>query len=149
MHTQNGIVYASHSSDARVSPLVVRSFSHFLCHTSKGTFATCLSYHQRLASVCFLILITLQHTVYQIPKWTPVIFTPTLLQSMLIHKENIVLEARIQVWLEPQMDHDVVVMAIDVGIDTVEALEKLADGGGEVLGEGDADAGGEGGFIVD
>jgi hypothetical protein len=68
---------------------------------------------------------------------------------MLIYKENIVLEARIEVWLEPQMDHDVVVMTIDVGIDTVEALEKLANGGGEVLGEGDADAGGEGRFVVD
>ena len=45
-------------------------------------------------------------------------------------------------------DHGVV-MAVDVRVDAVQALEELADDGGEVLGKGDADAGGEGGFVVD
>ena len=47
------------------------------------------------------------------------------------------------------MHHDGVVVTVDVRVHAVESLEDLADGAGEGFGEGDADAGGEGGFVVD
>jgi hypothetical protein len=67
---------------------------------------------------------------------------------MLINEEDIVLEARIQVRLEAQLDDDGVVVAVDVCVDAVQALEHVADEGGKRLGEGDADARGEHGFVV-
>lgn len=45
-------------------------------------------------------------------------------------------------------DHRVV-MAVDVCVDAIQALEDLADGGRKVFGERHADAGREGGFVVD
>jgi hypothetical protein len=57
---------------------------------------------------------------------------------MLIDEENIVLEAGIEMRFKPQLDDDGVVVAVDVGVDAVEALEHVADEGWEGLGEGDA-----------
>ena len=42
-----------------------------------------------------------------------------------------------------------VVMAVDMRVDPIQPLEELSDDGGEGLREGDADAGGEGGLVVD
>jgi hypothetical protein len=55
---------------------------------------------------------------------------------MLIHKQDVVLEARIEMWLEAQVHNDRVVVAVDVGVDSVEAFEELAQGGREVFRKG-------------
>jgi hypothetical protein len=54
-----------------------------------------------------------------------------------IDEEHVVLEAGVQVRFESQMDDDRVVMAVDVGVDTVEAFEDLAEEAGESLWERD------------
>lgn len=54
---------------------------------------------------------------------------------MLIYEQNVVLEAGVEMWLETQVDNDRVVVAVDVRIDAIEALEDLADGLPKVLGE--------------
>lgn len=68
---------------------------------------------------------------------------------MLIDEQDIVLEARVQMRLEAQLNDDRVVVAVDVRIDTVQALEHVADERGEGLGEGHADARGKHGLVVD
>jgi hypothetical protein len=68
---------------------------------------------------------------------------------MLIDEEDVVLEACIEMWLEAQLHDDRVVVAVDVCVDAVQAFEDLLDGCLEVFGEGDADAAGENGFVVD
>ena len=45
---------------------------------------------------------------------------------MLVDEEDVVFEARVQVWFETQMHNHRVVVAVYVGVDTVEALEELA-----------------------
>lgn len=57
---------------------------------------------------------------------------------MLIHEEDIVLEAGVEVRLEAELDDDWIVVAVDVGVDAVEALEHCAEEGWEGFGEGDA-----------
>lgn len=66
-----------------------------------------------------------------------------------MHEEDVVLEARIEMWFQPQLHDNGVVVAVDMCVDAVEALEDLLDGRSEGFGEGDADAGGEDGFVVD
>lgn len=56
---------------------------------------------------------------------------------MFIDKQDVVLEAGIQMWLEAEVHHDRVVMAVDMGVDTVQALEDLTKKTGECLGKGD------------
>lgn len=68
---------------------------------------------------------------------------------MLIDKQHIVLEARVEMRLETQLDDDGVVVAVNVCVYTVQALEHVADKGGEGLGEGDADARREHLLVVD
>jgi hypothetical protein len=67
---------------------------------------------------------------------------------MLIHKQDVVLEARVEMRLEAQMAYDWVVVAVDMGVDSVEAFEELAQGCGKMFRKGDADAGREGCFVV-
>jgi hypothetical protein len=67
---------------------------------------------------------------------------------MLIHKQDVVLEARIEMWLEAQVHNDRVVVAVDVGVDSVEAFEELAQGGREVFRKGDTDARRKGCLVV-
>jgi hypothetical protein len=57
---------------------------------------------------------------------------------VLIDEQYILLEAGVEVRFQPQLADDGVVMAVDVGVDTIHALEDLADVRGEGLGEGDA-----------
>ena len=57
---------------------------------------------------------------------------------MLINEKYIMLEARIEMWLQTQLDNDRIMMTVDVGVDAVETFEDLADEGGESFGEGDA-----------
>jgi len=46
------------------------------------------------------------------------------------------------------MHDDLIVMAVDVCVDSVKALEELTEGGREVFREGNTDAGREGRFVV-
>lgn len=80
-------------------------------------------------------LITPQHAVDQITKRSPVILSTG--QLMFIDEQDVVLEAGVQMWLETEVNHDRVVMAVDMGVDTVQTLENLAEKTGESLGEGD------------
>jgi hypothetical protein len=68
---------------------------------------------------------------------------------MLVDKQYIVLEARVQVRLETQLDYDRVVMAVNVGVDAVQALEHVSDEGGKGLGERHADPAWEHLLVVD
>ena len=68
---------------------------------------------------------------------------------MLVDEQDVLLEAGVEVGLEAQLADDGVVMAVDVGVDAVHALEDLADQGREGLGEGHADAAGHDGLVVD
>lgn len=40
-------------------------------------------------------------------------------------------------------------MAVDMGVDTIQPFEELAESGGESFGKGDTDARGKVGFVVD
>lgn len=68
---------------------------------------------------------------------------------MLVDEQDVVLEAGVEMRLETESDDDRVVVAVDVRVDAVEALEKLTDQGRELLGEGDTNARGEHGLVID
>lgn len=55
---------------------------------------------------------------------------------MFIDEQDVVLEASIQMWLEAEVYHDRVVVAVDMGVDTVQALEDLPEETGECLRKG-------------
>jgi hypothetical protein len=46
---------------------------------------------------------------------------------VLIDEQDVVLEAGVQVWLETEVYHDGVVVAVDMGVDSVQTLEDLAE----------------------
>jgi hypothetical protein len=46
---------------------------------------------------------------------------------VLVDEENVVLEAGVEVSFKTELADDRVVMAVDVGVDTVHSLEDLAD----------------------
>lgn len=79
--------------------------------------------------------VTPQHAIDQITERAPVIF-PTG-QLMFVNEQDVVLEAGVQMRLETEVHHDRVVVAVDMSVDTVQALEDLAEETGECLGEGD------------
>lgn len=56
---------------------------------------------------------------------------------MLIDKENIMLEAGVEMGLEAELTDDGIVVAVDMSVDTVHAFEYLADHAGEGFGEWD------------
>lgn len=58
------------------------------------------------------------------------------------------LKASVEMRLKAQVHDDWIVMAVDVRVHSVEALEELPEGGREVFREGDTDAGREGRFVV-
>lgn len=55
---------------------------------------------------------------------------------MLINKQHVVLEASVEMWFQAQLDNDRVVVAVDVGVDSVKALEDLTDQGWECFRKG-------------
>ena len=57
---------------------------------------------------------------------------------MFIHKQDIVLETGVEMWLESQVDNDGVMMTVDMGIHAVETLEDLTDQTWECFGKGNA-----------
>lgn len=75
----------------------------------------------------------LQHTLHKLSQGAPVVLTRC--QLMLIHKQHIMLEARIQMWLKSQLQDDWVVVAVDMSVDTVETLEHLSEESWEGFGE--------------
>jgi hypothetical protein len=60
-----------------------------------------------------------------------------------------VLEASIEMGLHAQRDDDRIVVTVNMGVHSVQALEDLLQARTEGFGEGDADAGGEDGFVID
>src|SRR3569833_206917 len=92
-------------------------------------------------------LVAPQHALHKVAEWAPEILAAG--QVVLIDEEHVLLEAGIEMRLEPQLSNDGVVMAVFVGVDSVHALEFLLHQGRERLGERDADAAGEDGFVVD
>lgn len=82
------------------------------------------------------ILVTAQHTVHQITQRPPVVLPAR--QFVLVDKQDVMLEAGVQVWLETEMYHNWVVMAVDVGVDSVQTLEDLSEETWEGLGERNA-----------
>lgn len=80
--------------------------------------------------------VTPQHALHQIPQRSPEIL-PTR-QPMLVNKQHVMLETGVQVRLQAQLHHHRVVMAVNMRIDTVQALEDLSRETGESFGEGDA-----------
>ena len=78
-------------------------------------------------------LVTAQHTVHQITQRPPVIF-PTR-ELVLIDKQDIVFEASVEVRLKTEVHDYRVVVAVNMSVNTVQALEDLADETGEGLGK--------------
>ena len=56
---------------------------------------------------------------------------------MLVDKQDVLLEACVEMGLEAELADDGVVVAVNVGVHTVHTLEDLADEGRERLGERD------------
>lgn len=59
------------------------------------------------------------------------------------------LETRVEMRLEAEVHDDGIVMAVDVRVDAIQALEDVADTLWEVFGEGNANARWEGGLVID
>lgn len=57
---------------------------------------------------------------------------------MLVDEQDILLEAGVEVGLETKLADDGIVVAVDVGVDTIHALEDLTDKRRETLREGNA-----------
>jgi hypothetical protein len=91
-------------------------------------------------------LVALQHALNQVAQGSPVILAAG--EVVLVDEEDVLLEAGVEVGLEAELADDGVVVAVNVGVDAVHALEDLADEAGELLGEGDADARGQDGLVV-
>lgn len=101
-----------------------------------------------LSSFSFdLLLITLQHALDQVAEGAPEVLARG--EAVLVDEEDVLLEACVEVGLEAELADDGVVVAVDMGVDAVHALEDLADERGEGLGEGDADARGHHRLVVD
>jgi hypothetical protein len=57
---------------------------------------------------------------------------------VLVDKQDVMLEASVQMWFETKMDHDGVVVAVDVCVDSIQTLEDLSEETGKGLGERNA-----------
>ena len=68
---------------------------------------------------------------------------------MLVDEENVVLEARVEMRLQSKLDDDRVVVAVDVSVDAVEALEHVANEGWKGLRERYTDTAGEHLLVID
>ena len=67
--------------------------------------------------------ITLKHAVYQITQRTPKIFAAR--KVVFVDKQDIVLEACVQMRLQSELHNDRVMMTVDVRVHAIEPLEKL------------------------
>jgi hypothetical protein len=72
-----------------------------------------------------------EHALHQLSQrsipLTPLAATALVSQPKLLDKQDVMLEAGVQVRLQTQTAHDRVVVAVDVCVDPVQSLEDLAD----------------------
>jgi len=94
-----------------------------------------------------LILIAPQHTLDKVAQGTPEILAAG--KAVLVDEEDVLLEAGVEVGLEAELADNGVVVAVDVGVDTVHALEDLTHSLRERLRERHADTRGEHALVVD
>jgi hypothetical protein len=92
-------------------------------------------------------LVAPQHALDQVAQRTPVVLAAC--EVVLIDEQHVLLKAGVEVWLQTQFPDDGVVVAVDVCIHPVHALEDLPHQRGERLGEGHADAGRQHRLVVD
>ena len=85
-------------------------------------------------------LITPQHAVDQVSQRAPKVLATG--QTMLINEENVVLEARVQMGLEPKLYNNRVMVTVDMGVHSVESFEDLTDQDWECFREGNTYASG-------
>lgn len=78
-------------------------------------------------------LIAAQHAINEIPERSPVIFSAG--EVMLVYEQDVMLEARVEMRLESKMHNHGVVMAVDMGVYSVEALKHLTQEARKGLGE--------------
>lgn len=69
--------------------------------------------------------IALQHALNKVTKWSPEILACTR-ETVFINKQDVMLEAGVQMRFEAQLNDDGVVMTVDVRIDTIESLEDVS-----------------------
>ena len=68
-------------------------------------------------------LIALEHALNKVPQRAPKILAAG--KIVFIYEKDIVLEACVEVRFESELDNDRVMVAVNVGVDSVQALEKL------------------------
>lgn len=77
--------------------------------------------------------VTAQHALDEISQRPPEVLP--IRQPVLIDKQDIVLEARVEVWFKTQVDHNRVVVTVDVRVRPIQPLEDLTKKTRERLGE--------------
>lgn len=73
-----------------------------------------------------------QHALHQISQWTKpfgLFSTFFVGQTELLYEQDVMLEARVQMCLEPQPSHDTVVVAVNMCVNAIQALEDGSDRG--------------------
>lgn len=80
-----------------------------------------------------MTLIALQHAINQISQGTPVVAAAG--EAVLVDEQDVLLEACVEMGLEAELADDGIVVAVNVCVDAVHALEDLADESGKRLGE--------------
>ena len=75
--------------------------------------------------LCLSPSVTPQHAFHQIPQRTPEVFPAR--QLVFIDKQDVMLEARVEMRLQTQVNDNWVVMTVDVCVNSVKALEDLSD----------------------
>lgn len=83
--------------------------------------------------IYYACLITSKHAFDQFAQRSPIVLS--LCQAVLINKEDVVLEACVEMWLKTELHDYGVVVAIDVSVDAVETLEHLSDSRRKGFGE--------------
>lgn len=88
-----------------------------------------------------------QHALDEVAEGAPVVLAAG--EAMLVDEEDVLLEGGVEVGLEAELADHGVVVAVDVGVDAVEALEDLAHQRRERLGERHPDAARQHRLVVD
>lgn len=87
-----------------------------------------------------------QHAFHKVAERSPEILAAG--QLVLVNEQDVVFEAGVEMWLKTEVYNYVVVMAVDVGVHTVQTLENLSKRRLEVLGKRNTDAAGKHLLIV-
>lgn len=75
-----------------------------------------------------------QHVLYQVAKRAPEVLTTG--QMMLVDEEDIMLETRVEMRLQAKMHNHRIMVTVYMGVDSVKALEELANELRKRLGKG-------------